>query len=97
VAVSRFPVSANGRAMTLGEDEGLVRLVYEQGSGRLVGMHVMAPHASEMIAEGALAIRAGLTVRQLAETMHQHPTLSEMTMEAAFAATYGEAIHYRRA
>ncbi|MHB0875181.1 MAG: dihydrolipoyl dehydrogenase [Anaerolineae bacterium] len=96
VAVARFPVSANGRAMTLGEDEGMVRLVHERGSGRLVGAHIMAPHASELIAEAALAIKAGLSVRDVAETMHQHPTLSEMTMEAASAAAFGEAIHYRR-
>jgi len=96
VAVARFPVNASGRAMTLGEEEGMVRLVHEKGSGKLVGAHIMGPHASEMIAELALAIRAGLTVRDIAETMHQHPTLSEMTMEAASEAAFGEAIHYRR-
>jgi dihydrolipoamide dehydrogenase len=76
-------------------EEGMVRLVHERGSGRLLGMHIMAPHASELIAEGAVAIRAGLTASDLAETLHQHPTLSETLMEAAMAAANGEAIHFR--
>lgn len=95
IAVSRFPFSANGRALTMGEEEGLVRMVYEKGSGRILGVHIMGPHASELIAEGQVAIRSGLTVSDLAELMHQHPTLSEAIMEAAQAATFGEAIHYR--
>jgi len=95
-AVARFPLSASGRAITLGEEEGLVRLVHQVGTGRVLGVHIMGAHASELIAEGALAVRKGLTVTDLAETMHQHPTLSECVMEAAAEAAYGESIHYRR-
>jgi dihydrolipoamide dehydrogenase len=94
-AVARFPLSANSRAMTMCADEGMVRLVHERGSGRLLGAHIMAPHASELIAEAALAIKAGLKAEDLADTMHQHPTLSEAVMEAGMAAARGEAIHFR--
>lgn len=93
--VCRFPFSANGRAMTMGEEEGVVRLVYERGSGRILGVHILGPLASELIVEGALAVKEGLNVRQLAEIMHQHPTLSEAVMEAGMAAAYGEALHFR--
>ena len=94
--VARFPLSANGRALTMGEEEGLVRLVYERDTGTILGVHLMGPHASELIAEGALAVKAGLKASDVADLMHQHPTLSENTMEAAMAAAFGEAIHYRR-
>jgi len=90
-----FPFSANARAWTIGEPEGEVRLIYERGSGRLLGAHIMGPWAGEMIGELALAVRSGLTVKDVAETVHPHPTLSEAVMEAAKAAAYGEAIHFR--
>jgi len=92
--VARFPLSANGRALTMGTREGQVRIVYERGTGIVLGMHIMGPHASELIGEGAVAVKAGVCVRELAETIHQHPTLSESIMEAAFAGAFGEAIHY---
>jgi dihydrolipoamide dehydrogenase len=95
-AVARFPLSASGRALTMGEEEGLVRLVYDADTGRVLGVHMMGAHASELIGEGTLAVQAGLSVSDLANTMHQHPTLSECLMEAATAAACGEGIHYRR-
>ncbi|NPV09001.1 MAG: dihydrolipoyl dehydrogenase [Anaerolineae bacterium] len=95
-AVARFPLSASGRALTMGEEEGLVRLVYDSETGRVLGVHMMGAHASELIGEGALAVKAGLSASDLASTMHQHPTLSECLMEAATAAVCGEGIHYRR-
>lgn len=96
VAVARFPLSASGRALTMGEEEGLVRLVHDVETGRVLGVHMMGAHASELIAEGALAVKMGASVADLADTMHQHPTLSECLMEAATAAACGEGIHYRR-
>jgi dihydrolipoamide dehydrogenase len=96
VTVGRFPFAALGRALAIGETEGQVRLVCETGSGKVLGMHVMGPHASDLIAEGALAVRLGLTARDLADTIHAHPTLPEATAEAALG-IYGEAIHLRRA
>lgn len=96
VAVARFPMSASGRALTMGEEEGLVRLVYDVETLKVLGVHMMGAHASELIAEGALAVSAGLTVSDLSRTLHQHPTLSECLMEAATEASCGECIHYRR-
>lgn len=95
-AVARFPFGANGRALTMGEEEGQIRLVYDRASGRVLGVHAMGPHASELSAEGAVAVKTGVTVNDLADTLHQHPTLSEVVMEASMAAVTGEAIHYRQ-
>ncbi|MGC8873448.1 MAG: dihydrolipoyl dehydrogenase [Chloroflexia bacterium] len=96
VAESRFPFTANGRAHTLGETGGQVRLVYDPGEGTVLGIHILGPHASELIGEAALAVQARLKVGELAQTVHAHPTLSEALMEAAKAAAHGEAIHVRR-
>jgi dihydrolipoamide dehydrogenase len=93
--VSRFPYSALGKAMALGETEGQVRLICEEGTGRVLGMHVLGYHASDLIAEGALAVRLGLTAKDIAETMHGHPTLTEATQEAALG-FYDATIHYRK-
>ncbi|MGA9352033.1 MAG: hypothetical protein WBW48_25005 [Anaerolineae bacterium] len=94
--VARFPFSASGKALVLGEMEGQVRIIYEKGSGKTLGMHIMGPHATDLIAEGVMAIRLGATVKAIAETIHGHPTLPEAIMEAAKAAAFGEAIHYRK-
>jgi len=96
VEVGTFPFSASGKALAQGETEGQVRLLCEPGSGKLLGLHVMGPGASELIAEGALAVRLGLTARELAETIHAHPTLPEAVAEAARAVAFGEAIHFQR-
>lgn len=86
VAVGRCAYGANGRAQTLGEPQGMVKLVAEAGGGRLLGAHLYGAQASELVAEAALAVRNGLTVRQLAGTIHSHPSLSETLAEAACAA-----------
>jgi len=97
VRVTRFPFGASGRALALGETEGQVRMVCEADSeglgGRILGVHIMGPRASDVIAEAALAIRLGATAEDLAHTMHQHPTIPEALMEAAMAQR-GGAIHY---
>ena len=80
---SRFPVGASGRAATLGEALGFVEVVSDAHDGSVVGVHIVAPHASELIAEGALAVEMGATLEDLALTLHPHPTLSEMLAEAA--------------
>lgn len=95
VRVLQFPFSANPRAQILGETEGWVRLICEAGSGRVLGVHMMGPHVTELIAEGALAVQTGATADDLAWTIHAHPTLTEAMLEAALgfrAAT----IHYHR-
>lgn len=81
--VTQFPFSANPRARILGEAEGLVKLIFEAGSGRVLGVHIMGPHATDLIAEGALAVQVGATADDLAWTTHAHPTLPEAVLEAA--------------
>jgi len=95
--VAKFPFTASGKALAMGQSDGLVKLICERGSGKVLGMHVMGPHASDLIAEGTLAVQLGATAKDLADTIHAHPTLAEATMEAAKLAAYGAAIHYRRA
>lgn len=94
--VARFPLSASGRALIVGETTGLVKLICERESHRVLGMHIMGPQASDLIAEGTLAVQMGATARDIAQTIHAHPTLPEAIMEAAKAAAFGQAIHYRK-
>ena len=79
----KFPLAANGRALILDGGKGTVKIVAEKGSGRVLGMHIIGPHASDLIAEGALALRMGATVEDLITTIHSHPTVSEAVREAA--------------
>jgi len=90
LSVGRFPFSALGRAMALGESEGFVKLLSERG--RLVGAAIVGAEASELITELTLAIEVGATLEDLALTVHSHPTLSEAIREAADAGL-GRAVH----
>jgi dihydrolipoamide dehydrogenase len=92
VQIGRFPFTASGRAQTAGETEGLVKVVADAKYGELLGVHIIGPEASEMIPEGALALKLEATLEDITTTIHAHPTLAESTMEAALAAT-GNAIH----
>lgn len=83
-AVAKF--SANGKALGEGESDGFVQLVAEKGSGRIVGCQIVGPHAVEIIHEIAVAMRHGVGVRDLAETVHAHPTVSEVVKLAALDA-----------
>jgi dihydrolipoamide dehydrogenase len=90
--VSRFPFSASGRALALDDTEGQVRMVCEEGTGRVLGVHILGPHATELVAEASLAVRLGLTATDIAHTIHSHPTLSEAILETAWGQLDG-AIH----
>jgi len=92
--VGQMPLRASGRALTLDEREGFVRLVADSETEFLLGAQIVAPEASELIAEVGLAIEMGARLEDLASTIHTHPTLSEAVHEAAMAAR-GEAIHTR--
>jgi len=81
--VGEMPMRASGRALTMNESDGFVRLVGDEETGFLLGAQVVAPEASELIAEIGLAIELGATVEDVVGTIHTHPTLSEATMEAA--------------
>jgi dihydrolipoamide dehydrogenase len=75
--------AASGRARAMGERDGLVKVVVDAGSDRILGLHILGPHASELIAEAALAIEFGASAEDIARTSHAHPTLSEAVREAA--------------
>lgn len=92
VKVGRFPMKALGRARTMGRTEGLVKILCDPESEQVLGLGIAAPHASEMIAEGTLAIEMGATLEDVLVTIHPHPTLSEAVMEAAEAAA-GSPVH----
>ena len=79
----RFPMMGNGRALILNGGEGLVKILADPASNRILGMHIIGPHASDLIAEGAMAIRMQATVDDLIQTIHSHPTVSEAVREAA--------------
>ncbi len=83
VKVAKFPWAASGRALTLDRQEGVTKLVLDPESDRVLGVGLTGPGAGDMIAEGVLAIEMGATSRDLALTIHPHPTLSETLMEAA--------------
>ncbi len=88
---TRFPFVANGRALTMDETVGVVKMICDEG-GKLLGLHILGPHATELIVEGTLAMKLGATARDIASTIHAHPTLSEATREAALEHLDG-AIH----
>jgi dihydrolipoamide dehydrogenase len=83
VKVGKFPLSASGRAMTLEATDGLIKMIGDAESDLLLGVHILGPNASDMIAEAALALEMGATVTDVGLTIHAHPTLSEGIMEAA--------------
>jgi dihydrolipoamide dehydrogenase len=93
--VSKFPFLACGRAVAMGETAGLVKLICDADNGKVLGMHIMGPHASDLIAEGALAMRMGATAKDIAHTIHAHPTVPEAVQEAAMGQLDGS-IHFRR-
>ncbi len=81
---ARFPMGANGRAVSVGEENGAVKILADE-DGRLLGVQILGPGASEIIAEASLALGEGLKASELAEAVHVHPTVSEALMEAAMA------------
>lgn len=85
IKVGTFPFKANSRARCTGEEEGFVKMIAEAKTGKIVGIHIIGAHASELIAEAALAIQKRATAEEIAATPHAHPTLSEAMKEAALA------------
>jgi dihydrolipoamide dehydrogenase len=83
IQVSKFPWSASGRALTLNRTEGLTKIISDPDTGRVLGVGIVGDHAGDLISEAALAIQSGMTVMDLGETIHPHPTLSETLMESA--------------
>ena len=87
----KFMFGANGKALTLGEGEGLIKVISD-GEDRLIGVHIMGPHASDLIHEGALAIGMKIQTEDIIGTVHAHPTLSETFAEAVMD-LHGIALH----
>jgi dihydrolipoamide dehydrogenase len=95
VEVARFPWAASGRAMTLGREDGLTKLVLDPETERVLGVGVTGPGAGELIAEGVLAVEMAAVASDLKLTIHPHPTLSETLMEAA-EVFFGQSTHLYR-
>ena len=85
VKVGKFPFSANARARTVGEKDGLVKIIADKETDLVLGVHIIGPDAGTMIHEAMAAMELGGTAHEIAEMCHAHPTLSEAVMEAALA------------
>ncbi|MDR7300459.1 dihydrolipoyl dehydrogenase [Haloactinomyces albus] len=86
IVTAKFPFAALGRSKTYGDTEGFMKIVAGKQYGEVLGVHIIGPSASDLITEGALAITLEATLDELAETIHAHPTLGEVGMEAAMSA-----------
>ncbi|HEX5131198.1 MAG TPA: dihydrolipoyl dehydrogenase [Candidatus Krumholzibacteria bacterium] len=92
VVVGKFPFSALGKAMILGDTSGFVKIVADKRYDEVLGVHIIGPRATELIAEAVLGRKLETTVEEIANTVHAHPTLAEAMLEAAHG-VYGESIH----
>ncbi len=92
IEIAKFPWGASGRALTFDRPDGLTKLIIEPETERILGVGIVGHGAGELISEGVLAVEMGATARDLAESVHPHPTLSETLMEAA-EVFYGQATH----
>ena len=92
VAVGKFPFTASGKAVALGETEGFVKVIADKATGELLGVHIVGPEATEIIHEFAVGRTLEATLEEIIHTIHAHPTLSEAALEATLAAL-GQAIH----
>lgn len=90
--VGKFPLMANSRAKAIDDAEGLVKILAEKETDKILGVHIMAPNAGELIHEAVLAMQYGASSEDIARTCHAHPTMSEAVKEAAMA-TYDKPIH----
>jgi dihydrolipoyl dehydrogenase len=92
VRVGSFPFLANGRAHCMGETDGFVKIIADAASDRILGVHILGPDASDLIAEAAVAIEFAASAEDLARSVHAHPTLAEAVKEAALGVA-GRSIH----
>jgi dihydrolipoamide dehydrogenase len=92
VKVSRFPFAASGKALAMGATEGQLKLICDEAGGKILGAHILGPHATDLIAVLAVSMQNGLTAGQIARTIFAHPTTAEVIAEAAHG-IIGKAIH----
>lgn len=96
IKVGRFPVGANGKSMIMGEKVGLVKMVADAGTGKILGVHMMGPRATDIIAEACVAMKLESNIEDLSATIHPHPTVGEMIIEVSHD-TEGICIHKKPA
>lgn len=92
IHVGRFPFTACGKAVCIGEKDGFIKIVTDAATDKILGVHIIGAHATDLIAEAVLAIRNGMKAEDISKSIHAHPTISESMMEAA-EAVHGLAIH----
>ncbi|MBI3399104.1 MAG: dihydrolipoyl dehydrogenase [Deltaproteobacteria bacterium] len=92
VAIGRFPYAASGKALCMAEEEGFVQILSDPGTDKVLGCSIVGAHATDLIQEVAIAMKAGAKTKDIADTIHAHPTLPELVMEAA-EDVHGMAIH----
>jgi dihydrolipoamide dehydrogenase len=92
IEIGRFPFLPNGKALAIGENHGLVKIIADAASHEILGAVIVGPDATEILPELLLAARNELTPDEVAETVHAHPTLNEAVMEAAHD-VFGQALH----
>ncbi len=95
IKVSKFPFMANGKAMGMGEAEGMVKIIADGDTLELLGVHILGAHASDLIAEVTLSLSMEATAFEIVNTIHAHPTLAETIAEAAEGIT-DKPIHLAR-
>ena len=83
--IGKFPFIANSRAKTINETEGFIKILADNKTDKILGVHMIGPHAGELIAEMSLAMEFGASAEDVARTCHAHPTFSEAIKEAALA------------
>ncbi|SET17323.1 dihydrolipoyl dehydrogenase [Anaerobranca gottschalkii] len=93
VEIGKFPFQANGKALTIGEDRGFIKIIKDKSSNKIIGGAIIGPNATDLIGEITLAIKNHLKVEDIIETIHAHPTTSEVIHEGALAVE-GGAIHF---
>ncbi|MCY6369796.1 dihydrolipoyl dehydrogenase [Clostridium ganghwense] len=93
VEVGKFPFSANGKALTLGESRGFVKIIKDKSTGKIIGSTIIGPHATDLLAVVTLGIKNNLTTKQITETIFAHPTTAEAIHEASLEVE-GGAIHF---
>ena len=96
IKVSRFPMVGNGRALTLGEAIGMVKIVAEEKYEKVLGVHILGPNATELISTAGMALMLEATADEIANLIFAHPTVGEALKEAALL-LQGKAIHFPKA
>jgi dihydrolipoamide dehydrogenase len=94
IKIGKFPVMANGKALTLGETRGFVKIISDAETDSVLGGTIIGPHATDLIAEITLAVNNNLTTEEIIDTIHAHPTSAESIHEAALAVRPEGALHY---